>query len=515
MEAASTVVDCLLEPFIDIIHGDVVLEDACCRKVGSALVVAHEAELRSLAETHILPSGLVKAIEVYCARSYLIAAPEQLLQSEVVIQTLEKLAAALQETPLSENGSGLLAAPAGVEKDARRAGAQAADAVMPDALLVSSGIAIMENLKAFRGNHNPEHLAHLVDALGNAVIGYVMHASRQCAQQTLEYLEGTTCHLSLMLGAPHQASLQRFVDSAVAHREAHQRAREAAQEAEVQQLLFGSPASEPTAAATAVRSVSEERRPPQDPPVPPVTETESQFSQEVHAAMEEATIMAGGVNQRMLKYPIPVCAHKGRVLHTVNSSLEEQSTALEQTTPLPTPHQRSRSKSNPSANGQDAASDTVHNTPSPVIVVDPSTLTVEMSAVDRNDSLLHGNQDEALAHHVPPRKQHRGDPVLIGASETSVLRMMENDGEGHAASPPTATASSSSSSAPLGGQPQAAIGGTPIAPSTAANIAATTTPDMWESVRQCVQRPEAESRSYFLCLSSNRFEPYVGRGFFS
>ncbi|KPI83121.1 hypothetical protein ABL78_7853 [Leptomonas seymouri] len=477
MEASPSSATYLLEPLIDLIHGDVVLEDACCQKIGSALIHAHEGELKGLVMAPLLPRGLQKAIETYCVRSYLLEAPELLQKSEAVLQTLRKLAEVLNDTSVISDTRSVPVDSPNRDRDSVNAAAAITDAPTPNALLASSGAAVTEVLEALSQQCDSEHLTRLIDALGDAVVGYMMHGSRECAQEAADYLNGHTWNPQSACRASYHASLEHFAASAVAQREARQRAREA----EVHDILFGD----------------------SSPPLPSTEAgTAADFSATVHAAMEDAPVApeVHVQHQCLLKHPIPYRPRKGRALQSLHDSVHEQCIALVQTTP----HQRMRSRketdfgtaeSNP--NGTPITSSVSTADSSPDIVIEPSTLTVEMSAI--------------LSPPEPPaRKLQRVDPVLIGASETSVLRMMENAD----VSAENLSLVSMSSSVPLRSQPQELMGETPAPPSSP-SLPASTVDAVWEGVQRCVRRHEAEARSYFLSRAANRFEPYVARGFFS
>ncbi|KPA79635.1 hypothetical protein ABB37_05427 [Leptomonas pyrrhocoris] len=534
MEASSSAAQCLLAPLINFIHGDVVLEDACCQKVASALISAHEGELKALVLAQVLPSGLRKAIETYYVRGYLLGAPELLQQSAVVVQTLQQLAEVLRDASVLGQEEYVPVEAPNHSMDQTHP--------TPHAFLSSAGASITEDVEVLQHQHDNAHLAHLINALGDAVVGYMMHASDQCAQQAADYLNGTTRKGSGFAGAAYLTSLQHFATSAAAHRDARRRAREAAQEAEVQALLFGDSTNGATATATALAEedagrINEEEERPRNtaaassppPPSPPEVDTALCFASEVLAAMEDALAVPESQTalqqqqqqysqQQLLKRSISSCAHKGRLLQPLNDSVQEQYTALVQTTPLPTPHQRSRSHSmtdGEAAEGSSGGAPTVlsgnDERLSPNIVVDPSTLTVEMSAV-LSPPRYSGNSssaESAVPLHAPAHRQHRADPVLIGASETSVLRMIENA----AVSTEGLSSGSTTSSVPLAAQPQELIGGTPFPPFSISHPLPAVD-DAREGARRCARRQEAESRSYFLCRSTNRFEPYAARGFF-
>jgi hypothetical protein len=505
MEVVPSTQKWLLGPLIDVIHGDVVLRDPCCQIVGRAFIAAHEMELRDLVTAATLPSGLQKAIEAYCVRGFLMQAPELVQQSSPVLQSLQDFAVVLKGA----------------------SAAQTSDPMSLSTLLAVSGAAITKGIHALQENQDKECVAGLIDALGDAVLGYMILGSSQSAQQDSDVLDGSTWYLSGFAGATCCTTLQRFVNSAVAHRTARQRARDAVQEVEVQQLLFGdddvSPATPPpdressrskgsdsvTAAAAVVRSSSSEKI------------TTAVFSKEVQAAMEDAAVAPKlpPHHQRLLKHPIPSRARKGRPLLFLNDSEQEQLNTLTQTpAPLHTPLGRSRSRHstdqespeghpNGDGNSTQHAACIVEESPSPVLTVDPSTLTVEMSAI--NSPPRSTRPEDDVARPAPARKLRRTEPVLIGASETSVLRMMEQVSDNVDS---LQTTTSTSSSVPVCDQQQNIIGRTPL-PFPAIGTAPASE-DPWDGVHQCLRRHEAEARSYFLSSSTQRFQPYAARGFF-
>lgn len=545
----------LLNPFIDIIHGDVVLDDLCCRAVGHALITAHEAELKALATQQNLPSGLQRAIEAYCIRSYLIQSPQLLHESAVIVQALRKFAQALTTVPAAQKKRSL----DGTDQLSEAPFSEEHDACAPHNLFASAGAAIAECLRALQQQQQQQQhrtveqeqpqqddiaVPHLRAALDDAILGYFIIAVQQCAQRAADCLAGSaTWDLGAFASASYQTSLQRFVESAVVRRAARHRARAAAQEAEVQALLFGAAECDPAPqqqhsqprtlnAADPAASIS----------LPPLSTGASaneaaavRFSKEVEAAMDDAIHTPRGMpahHQAMLKHPIPSVARRQRVLRGARDPVQEDLLALTQKSPLPTPSQKTSSRASAEADtcatrhilnthtdSSDFAVEDDSGSPSPIIIADPSTLIVEMSAVIPDT--LHGSQDDAPLL-TPARKVARGDPVLIGASETSVLRMLEIDSKNisgsnlssdkNSADGESDPARTTDSSIPLCGQPQELIWGTPSPLPTPA--VASTFEDPWEGVRRCLNSQEAEARSYFLSPSTNRFEPYAARGFF-
>lgn len=416
----SSTVRTLLEPLIDLVHGDVVLHDACSRAVASALVRTHDDALRLLVAADILPSGVQRAVEAYCVRDYLMHAPDLLRTSADVVAALRRLATTLEQTA---------AAGPGADASAVTAAAEIGPA-NPEALLRFAGRRMMESMTALqqcnstRDGDNQNYTC-LIDALGDAVVGYIALGARQCVQDAAE-------DLSCVTSAPYHVSLQQFVVSAIAQRESRARA----EEAEVQTLLFGEATTRAAPAApSAPAPASAQQRPLQ-------LDTTSQPGHEP-----------------LLKHPIPARARSGRrLLHSQRDSTEEKLAALEQ--------------------GYLAV------TPSPIIIVDPATLLVEMSAVTSSPSPAVDVSDLVSFTTSPQRKAPRSEPLLIGASETSILRAME-------------WADSSTESAAPTPQPSASDEATKAT----------------EGVRQCVRRPEAVSRSYRLSAATNRFEPSVAKGF--
>ncbi|CAG9575170.1 conserved hypothetical protein [Leishmania major strain Friedlin] len=550
MEIVSLSLKSFIEPLIDLIHGDLVLEDICCQRVAHAFVEHHEAALRRVVTSHTLPSGLEKAIESYCVRSYVLNAPKLLTESHEVAQMLQRLADTLIEAAR---------APKGEQQNGRHdinnvciedAGARSPLAGVAEVkagsaayLLATSAEMIKEDVAALQARPETQRCARLIDSLGEVVLGHIMYAAQQCAQQAQEYLGGASWHCTRVAHASYHAALHQFVKSAVEHREARKRERDAAQEAEVQALLFGSDHAivEPAARNEGRYEVVEGdlvavREPAQHdaPPAPPES-PDTDFATHVQAAMESMPSSPQPPPQPLLKHSIPqtTSTSGGRVLHSVNDSIAEQCEALVHMTPpatlqvqqqqqQSTPVQSSAPHSSVLAAAEGRTSAPVEPALSPEIVVDPFSLAAASSSLVTSSERDAPQENDDTAR-PPHRKLRKADTIFIGASETSVLRMMEHtnaDGSESChllSSPTSASASIPSSTLPIGAQRRhdssGTTGGT-VPSATSTNVAAADVTDAWEGVRRCLQRQDAEPRSYFLCGATHRFEPCVARGFF-
>ncbi|GET89255.1 hypothetical protein, conserved [Leishmania tarentolae] len=547
MEIASSSLKSFIDPLIDLIHGDLVLEDICCQRVAVAFVEHHEAALRRLVTSHTLPSGLEKAIESYCVRSYLLSAPELLTESHEVAQMLKRLADTLTEAardPKGEQQSGRHnidsmrleddgAWPPLAEVSELKAGFAAY-------LLARSGEIIKEDVAALQAQPETQRCARLIDALGEVVLGYIMYAAQQCAQQAQEYLDGASRYDTGVAYASYHAPLHQFVKSALEHREARKRERDAAQEADVQALLFGSDHAivEPVVLDEGRHEEIEDglaaaQDPAQhDTPPAPSASPEVDFAAQVQAAMESKPSSLQSPPQSLLKHLTPQTtgSNRGRTLHSVNDSVAEQFEALVDTTPpatlkgqkrQSTPVESSAPHPTPLAAAEGRTSAPAKPALSPEIVVDPFSLAAASSSF-----VTSSERDAPQGNDVEPRPPHRklrkAGTVFIGASETSVLRMMERtnddgDRDCHLLSSPTsASASVPSSTLPMGAQrlhdSDGTTGGTVF--SSTSTVPAVDVVDAWEGVRRCLQRQDAEPRSYFLCGATHRFEPCAARGFF-
>ncbi|CBZ27723.1 conserved hypothetical protein [Leishmania mexicana MHOM/GT/2001/U1103] len=546
MEVASSSLKSFIEPLIDLIHGDLVLEDICCRRVAGAFVEHHEAALRRVVADRTLPSGLEKAIESYCVRSYLLNAPELLTESHEVAQMLQRLANTLIEAaraPKGEQQSGRHDTDKVRIEDegARLALAGVADVNAGSAayLLATSAEMIKEDVAAVQAGQETHRCARLINSLGEVVLGYITYAAQQCAQQAQEYLDGASWDSTWVAHASYHAALHQFVKSAVEHREARKRERDAVQEAEVQALLFGTDHAivEPAARNEGRYEVVEDdlvavREPAHHdaPPAPPES-ADTDFATQVQAAMESMPSSPQPPSQPLPKPPIPqtTSTSTGRVLHSVNDSVAEQCEALVHMTPpgalqgqqpqqQSTPVQSSAPHSSPIAVAEGRTSAPIEPALSPEIVVDPFALAAASSSSDRD-----APQENDDATRPPHRKLRKADTVFIGASETSVLRMMEHTNDDGSEScrllsaPTSASASMPSSTLPIGAPRPHDSGGTTggtASSATSTTAAAVDVVDAWEAVQRCLQRQDAESRSYFLCSATHRFEPCVARGFF-
>ncbi|KAG5500228.1 hypothetical protein JIQ42_04563 [Leishmania sp. Namibia] len=545
MEIASSSLKSLIEPLIDLIHGDLVLEDICCRRVADAFVAHHEAALRRLVTGHALPNGLEKAIEAYCVRSCLLNTPELLTQSHDVAQMLQRFADTLIEAARASKGEQGCEGHETQNKRSEDEGARPPLAEVAEMeadsaayLLATSGETIKEDVAALQAQPEAQRCARLINCLGEVVLGYIMVAAKQCAQQAQEYLEGASWHGIRVAHASYHAVLHQFVKSAVEHREARKREQEAEQEAEAQALLFGSDHAVvvPVASSEGVDDegkgdlVGVRERDQRDAP----ESSETDFAAQVQAAMESMPSPPQPPPQLLLKHPVPqaTSTHRGRVLRSVNDSVTEQCDALAQTK-SPTALQGQEQQHSglvrcrgphPStlAEAEGRASAPGELTMSPQIVADPFSLTVASSSLVTSAEEDRPREDDSTAR-PPHGKLQRTKTVFIGASETSVLRIMEDandDGREDChllPTPASASASMSSSMLPIGAQGSHNAGGT--AGDTVSSPCSTTVSsvggvDAREGVRRCLQRQDAEPRSYFLCGATHRFEPSVARGFF-
>ncbi|KAG5477029.1 hypothetical protein LSCM1_05370 [Leishmania martiniquensis] len=542
MEVAPASLRSLIEPLIDLIHGDLVLEDIGCRRVADAFVAHHEAALRRVVTGHALPDGLSKAIEVYCVRSCLLNAPELLTQSHEVVQMLQRFADTLIEAARASKGEQECERHDtqrvfSEDEEARPPSAQVAEieAVPAANLLATSGETIKEDVAVLQAKPEAQRCARLIDSLGEVVLGYIMFAAQQCAQQAREYLAGASRHGTHVAHVSYHAALQQFVKSAVEHRGARKRA----QEAEAQALLFGNDYAVVVPRASSEDGgdrdeggpvVMRERDQHGAPPVASES-SEADFAAQVQAAMESMPS-----SPQLLKYPVPQTAstRRGRALHFVNDSVTEQCEALAHMKSPVVLHGQERLHSTlmqPAAphprtltEVEGRASAPAEPTMSPEIVVDPFSLAAASSSLVTSAE-EHEPRDDSDndAARPPQRKLHRADTVFIGASETSVLRMMEHtndDGStGHHLLPTPASASASmpSSTLPIGAQGSYSAGGTTgdtVSSASSATVAPVGAVDAREGVRLCLQKQDAEPRAYFLCAATHRFEPCVARGFF-
>ncbi|KAG5502886.1 hypothetical protein JKF63_04657 [Porcisia hertigi] len=543
MEIASSTLKSLIEPLIDLIHGDLVLKDTCCQRVAHALVERHDAALRRVVTSHALPNGLEKAIEAYLVRSYLINTPELLTQSHKVTEMLQQLADTLIDTARALKG---VQRSGGVEKEKVRREDEGAEPTLAEIdevgsgsaayFLVTSGETIKEDVAALQVQPEAQRCTHLIDALGEVVLGYIMCAAQECAQRAHEYLDGASWQDTQVAHSSYHAALHQFVKSAMEHREARKREREAAQEAEVQALLFGRDH------AASVPAVSNERGDdieegdsirireddlPDDAHSSPYESSDADFAAQVQAAMESPPPSAQPPQQQQqltLKAPTPHTTRnpgKRRLLHSVNDSVSEQCEALMQMTP-PATLQEEENQPTPR---QSLAP--IEPTSSPEIIVDPlsvaAALGTSITSAKRWAPHVDDNNDDDDRTRKPHKKVHRAEAAPIGDSVRSPLRTMNHaNGEGSEVCYLSATAASDfasmpSSTLPVGAQRTHDGGGTTGDTVSSANSTVTSTlhvADEKEGMWQCLQKQNAESRSYFLCPATHRFEPYVAKGFF-
>ncbi|KAK7194569.1 hypothetical protein NESM_000374700 [Novymonas esmeraldas] len=519
MEIATSALKAVVEPLIDLIHGDVVLGDVCCRRVADALVGCHEMTLRSLVLSRTLPSGLEGAIETYCVRSYLMNAPALITQSHEVARMLERLADTLIEVAESANTeqareSVCVHPETDVARQTPFSSATAVDAGAAAQILAASGATIKATVAVLQAQPEPQCLARLVTALGEVVIGYILCAAQQCAQQAHEYLDGASWSGTRVAHASYHAALHQFSKSALDHSDLRRRKAVAAQEAEVQALLFGSDSD------AAVEDGWTHAR--TFPPRASGTAPDAPFAAQVRAAMESRPSSPSPPQmhdhhhhehqqQQQQQRQLPLLEHTNppsgststrRVLRSADDSVLAQYTALVGATPpadSPTPPP-------PGHRHSGALRDAVpaHDT-----------------MVDLNSPMT---GDDSGAAQLPRRKVRRVDTVLIGASETSVLRLMEHTSDrddrddgllGALATPPPLPSLSSPELTLLPSGVQQPHGSDLATSGRTADAGPVVVEgDAWEMVRRCLRRPDAEARSYFLCGATQRFEPSVTRGFF-
>ncbi|CCW64369.1 unnamed protein product [Phytomonas sp. EM1] len=222
---------------MDVMYADIVLRDRCCGRVGDALIAEHEPVLRGLVSSGKLPSGLEKAIETYCIRHFLSCAPELVLTAPSAVEGLLQLAQSLQErrheTPVRLSTTSLTK-----EKD---------KGILEPMWRI--GKSILEDVKQLRITMCIEYHEHLIDALGEAVLGFIMQAAAECEREDTDNGTQERTDSNTMVEEDGQVprfsrTLQRFASSIVKRRLALQRLREAELNNTSNELLF--PQSEET-----------------------------------------------------------------------------------------------------------------------------------------------------------------------------------------------------------------------------------------------------------------------------
>ncbi|KEG10422.1 hypothetical protein DQ04_03731040 [Trypanosoma grayi] len=136
----------IVELLVDLIYGDLVRGDRCCRRVADALIASYEDAIRWLVtREQTFNAALKGAINTYCARYVLRTAPELLIASKETAAAYTRIAAVLRE------GDGL----------------------------TCIGEAMADELSHLTRRLETRRFARLLDLMGNAVVAYMRQASDQ------------------------------------------------------------------------------------------------------------------------------------------------------------------------------------------------------------------------------------------------------------------------------------------------------------------------------------------------
>ncbi|ORC89669.1 uncharacterized protein TM35_000112030 [Trypanosoma theileri] len=136
----------IIELLIDLIHGDLVCGDKACRRVVDALIAIYENAIQTLVTNETLLTSSVKgAINAYCARHVLRAAPELLITS----------------------------------KEAAAAYKQIADVLINVEEMKDIGEAIAKELSHLTRRLETRRFSHLLDLMGIAVVLYMQKAAKE------------------------------------------------------------------------------------------------------------------------------------------------------------------------------------------------------------------------------------------------------------------------------------------------------------------------------------------------
>lgn len=228
----------LLELLIDIMYADIVLKDRCCRRAGDTLVAQYDHTLRGLVSSGGLPEGLEKAIDTYCIRHVLLRSPELVRTSRGVVDALYALAAQLRVRKDDISGT-----------------------------LQEAGKNIQDDLAGLTEQLSTKRYAHLVDAMGEAVVGYMAVAAAQTTtMENAQFAPNTPWTGVQAQTRAYMQCVRNFVTAAAAHRISLGKQREQDVEATVGALLFPD-------------GVSPNHLRPSPPPTP------VRFSKEMQAAM--------------------------------------------------------------------------------------------------------------------------------------------------------------------------------------------------------------------------------------
>lgn len=222
----------MLELLLDMMHGDLVLHDPCCRHVGEALVTEHEMVLHLLATSGALPEGLERAIEMYGMRHAVFNAPVLVRSSSAVATALKAVAHQLKEEG--------------------------------DPALASAGAFLSKTIAALHKRLETKRSAELIVALDEVILAYMVVAAEQSAAEQARGLEpGAPISIPSPGVQSLNDSIERFARSIVAHRAAKKRSREEATNQLADRLLF------PPAAEAAPASATNEADPAQETSEPP------------------------------------------------------------------------------------------------------------------------------------------------------------------------------------------------------------------------------------------------------
>lgn len=365
----------LLEPLIDLIHGDVVLNDRCCRHVADLFVCQNDQALRQLTSSRLLPDCLEKAMDIYCLRRLLIQAPEAVLRSAEVGDALEHLGVTMRQG-LTELHPALLCQTDENSDDVNSFCQQLQEE--GGALLTSAGCTIGEEVPQLRKHMETSRYALLLASLDDAVVGYIMCAAVQSTLiQRLQLEDGAPWVGIEAVAGSLQCCLCQFANSAVAHRAEALQAAAVERELVFQGLISDIPDRRLPAA---MRSHNAEQHGATLPP-----NTQPSFCGDVEAVISSSPPPNTPENTPPRS--------KRRLRHTRDDAIVEAYNALTGVGELP---QQQRSAS-----------------PGPV--ADVSSLVI----VDTS-----GN-----AADQPRSKKSKSEKVMIASSETSLLQFIEGNTE--------------------------------------------------------------------------------------
>ncbi|KAH9599432.1 hypothetical protein LSM04_000976 [Trypanosoma melophagium] len=164
----------IIEFLIDLIHGDLVHGDKACRLVVDALIAIYEDAIRKLVSNKTLLTPALKgAINAYCARHVLRAAPELLIAS----------------------------------KEAAAAYKQIADVLIDVEEMQEIGETIAKELSHLTRRLETRRFSHLLDLMGTAVVLYMQKAAKEHEE------EKTQGSVLLQVESAFWVSVKRFLET--------------------------------------------------------------------------------------------------------------------------------------------------------------------------------------------------------------------------------------------------------------------------------------------------------------